>query len=134
MNSQQTVFIGLVALLSACLLATSAELFGDEKHQIESGIGWKGFRVGATRSDLINSLGQPDADSTDRYLKWNKDRKINCLIDDKRGAFELRFNVGFKGELKEGIRIGSKTDSIALAYGPPNEVQEKANAKKYVKS
>ncbi len=132
MKCQNCVFIGLVALLSVGWHVTSAELRGDELDRIEPGVGWKAFRVGATRNELIDSLGQPDQDSTERYLKWNKDLKVNCLIDDNRGAFELRFNAGFKGELEHGIQIGSNADAITSGYGLPDDVQEKAKATKYV--
>ena len=63
---------------------------------IVEGKGWGGFNVGATREELVKALGQPDSDSDNRWMKW-KQAHVHCLVDDARGAFELRFDKGFPG-------------------------------------
>lgn len=99
---------------------------------IHEGIGWKAFHVGATREELIRVFGKPDNDPSEKWLRWNIKHHIDCLIDDDRGAWELRFNDRFNGALTTGIRVGSSEAVIKKAYGEPSHLTEKDNgAKKY---
>jgi len=100
--------------------------------KIVEGSGWNGFRVGATRDELVKELGKPDSDSTDRWLKWKRKHSVHCLIDDQHGAFELRFDDGFKGETTAGIKIGSPMKKAIAAYGSPNSEETRQGNKKLI--
>jgi hypothetical protein len=102
------------------------------QNKIVEGEGWRGFRVGATREELIKELGKPDNDPNDRWLQWKKKYFIHCLIDDSRGAFELRFDKGFKGETIAGIEIGSTLKKALAAYGEPTTQEDRGGAKKLI--
>jgi len=101
-----------------------------QQQMIIEGVGWKGFRVGATKAELIKELGKPDGESTDKWLQWRKTHNIHCLMDDKRGAFELRFDEGFAGKTTAGISIGTPLQKALSAYGEPTQQLDKGNAKK----
>lgn len=102
------------------------------QNKIVEGEGWRGFRVGATREELIKDLGKPDNDPKDRWLQWKKKYSIHCLIDDKRGAFELRFDQGFSGETTAGIGIGSSLKKVLSIYGDPSTQEDRGGAKKLI--
>ena len=102
------------------------------QNKIVEGEGWRGFRVGATREELIKDLGKPDNDPNDRWLQWKKKYSIHCLIDDGRGAFELRFDNGFKGETTAGIEIGSTLKKALAVYGEPTTQEDRGGAKKLI--
>lgn len=101
------------------------------RNKIIEGEGWRGFRVGATREALIKELGAPDADSKGQWLKWKK-HSVHCIIDDKQGASELRFDDGFTGETTAGIGIGSTLKRTLAAYGEPAISEDKGKAKKLI--
>ena len=102
------------------------------QNRIVEGEGWRGFRVGATRDELIKELGKPDNDPNDRWLQWKRKYSIHCLIDDARGAFELRFDSGFKAETTAGIEIGTSLKKALAAYGEPTTQEERGGAKKLI--
>jgi uncharacterized protein YecT (DUF1311 family) len=102
------------------------------QNKIVEGEGWRGFRVGATREELIKDLGKPDNDPKDRWLQWKKKYSIHCLLDDTRGAFELRFDQGFKDETTQGIGIGSSLKKALAAYGEPTTQEDRGGAKKLI--
>ncbi|VGO21331.1 hypothetical protein [Pontiella sulfatireligans] len=99
-------------------------------NQIVAGVGCGAFKVGASREDLIETLGMPDPGSTDRWLQWKKKHHIHCLIDSSRDAFELRFDRGFNGKTAESIGFGSTEKEAVAAYGQPNDILDKGSAKK----
>jgi hypothetical protein len=101
------------------------------RNKIIEGEGWRGFRVGATREELIKELGNPDTDSKGPWFKWKKD-SVHCIMDDKLGAVELRFDTGFKGETTSGIEIGSALKKTLAAYGEPTAQEERGSAKKLI--
>ena len=99
------------------------------QYEIAEGKGWNGFKVGATRAELIQALGQPDSDSDNRWMKW-KQTHVHCLVDAARGAFELRFDEGFPGLTTAGIGIGSPLKDALAAYGEPSSQKNDGSAKK----
>lgn len=111
-------------------MGTSSAQTGQNK--IVEGEGWRGFRIGATREELIKELGQPDSNSNERWLQWKKQRSIHCLMDDERGAFELRFDQCFKGETLAGIEIGSPLRKALTVYGEPTSQESRGSAKKLI--
>jgi hypothetical protein len=101
-------------------------------NKIVEGEGWRGFRVGATRDELIKEFGKPDEGSDNRWLQWKRKYSIHCLVDDARGAFELRFDQGFKGETTAGITFGSALKKTLTAYGEPSSQEDRGQAKKLI--
>jgi hypothetical protein len=97
--------------------------------QIAEGKGWNGFKLGATRAELIQALGQPDSDSDNRWMKWEQ-AHVHCLVDDARGAFELRFDEGFPRLTTARIGIGSPLKDALAAYGEPSSQENVGRAKK----
>jgi len=81
-----------------------------EANVIVEGVGWRSFKVGATRDELIEALGMPIQLWGENWLQWKwktKQGLIHCLINDNRGAFELRFDEGFKGRTTAGTGLGT---------------------------
>jgi hypothetical protein len=57
---------------------------------------------------------------------------IHCIIDDKRGAIELRFDDGFKGQTTADIEIGSPLKKALAAYGKPTTREDNGKTKKLI--
>jgi hypothetical protein len=51
--------IVLVAAVGMAILAKPAPLEAKEANVIVEGVGWRSFKVGATRDELIEALGMP---------------------------------------------------------------------------
>lgn len=96
------------------------------KKLIVEGEGWRGFRIGAKRDALIKELGKPDADPNGKWLQWKK-HAVHCMIDDVRGATELRFDCDFAGQTAAGIGTGSSLKQVLAAYGDPSERKDNGN-------
>ncbi len=108
------------------------EVLGKEivlKKLIVEGEGWRGFKVGAKREDLIKELGKPDTDPNGQWLQWKKNYAIHCMLDDARGATELRFDDGFKGQTVTGFGMGSSIKEALAAYGAPSSQKDNGKAK-----
>ena len=67
---------------------------------IHEGVGWERFTVGADANALIDVLGYPDEHSQGRMMKWDK-AGLNCLLNDKNEAIELRFEKRSKAVTAE---------------------------------
>src|SRR5580765_6162363 len=76
---------------------------------IQEGVGWERFVVGANANALIDVLGFPDTHSLGRMMKWDK-AGLNCLLNDKNEAIELRFEKRFKGTTATGVTFGMTAD------------------------
>jgi hypothetical protein len=127
--------IVLVAAVGIAILAQPAPVEAKEANVIVEGVGWGGFKLGATREQLIEALGMPIQLSEENWLQWRtRQGLIHCLIDDNRGAFELRFDEGFKGRTTAGIGLGTSLKKALAAYGEPSSRvdKEKEAAKKLV--
>ena len=112
------------------------ELLGNSivlKNLIVEGEGWRGFRIGAKRGDLIKEFGTPDTDPNGKWLQWKKKYAIHCMLDDVRGATELRFDDGFKGQTVAGLEMGAPLKKALAAYGEPSSQKDNGkNAKELV--
>ncbi len=92
---------------------------------IVPGVGCGAFRIGASRNELTESLGEPDSDSEENLLKWSKERHIHCLSDANQKAYELRFEPGFIGRTAQGMQIGvSLLGHIRATYGEPTRTEK----------
>jgi serine/threonine protein kinase len=120
-------------IINAPVVSTDAkedvgQTMASSRPVVVEGRGWGGFNVGATREELIKALGQPDSGSDNRWMKWEQ-AHVHCLVDDARGAFELRFDEGFPGLTTAGIGIGSPLKDALAAYGEPSLQKNVGSAK-----
>jgi hypothetical protein len=83
---------------------------------IQEGVGWDRFIVGASMNSLIDALGFPDKSSYGRLMRWDK-AGLNCLLNDKNEAIELRFEKRFKGVTGSGVKFGMSADKVRTIYG-----------------
>jgi hypothetical protein len=90
---------------------------------IREGFGWGAFTVGASHEALVNALGLPDDSSPPPLLEWRK-LGINCLLDSRGEASELRFNKEFRGVTQTGISYGMPEKTVRAAYGDPKQAQK----------
>ena len=97
---------------------------------IVEGVGFGPFHVGASQDDLIKALGPPDAGSDGWWLQWRSRHHVHCIVDNQRGAVELRFELPFAFPLTTGIRFGSSESDVRSAYGEPTHVLERGGGKK----
>lgn len=89
---------------------------------IQEGVGWDHFIVGASAKSLIDAFGFPDKTSTGQMMRWDK-LGINCLLDQKSEAVELRFDRRFKGLTGSGIKFGMSAEKVRTIYGDPSQVE-----------
>ncbi len=83
---------------------------------IQEGVGWDRFIVGASMNSLIDALGFPDKSSYGRLMRWDK-VGLNCLLNDKDEAIELRFEKHFTGVTGSGVKFGMSPDRVRKIYG-----------------
>ena len=96
---------------------------------VVEGVGWGGFRVGATREALIKLFGPPDpnTDPAGHRLYWTERYHVDCDMDEAHRA--VRFSSGFELPLTSGIRIGSSESEALSAYGIPDATESRTRAK-----
>ena len=102
--------------LASVLIATLAAAAQTPRHIIQEGVGWERFTVGANANALIDVLGFPDEHSSGRMMKWDK-AGLDCLLNDKNEAIELRFEKGFKGATAWGVIFGMPAAQVRKIYG-----------------
>lgn len=89
---------------------------------IVMGTGWGAFRLYATRAEMVPVMGEPDPDSTARFLKW-ENYHISCWLDEEGRAFDLRFFPGFKYPLDPyAIKVGSPKVKVIGSFGVPRTI------------
>jgi beta-lactamase regulating signal transducer with metallopeptidase domain len=101
--------------------------------KIVEGIGWGKVRVGMSRHDLIEALGNPDDDPSSDILRWKK-KNIDCTFHTgSKVVSEVRFNPGFQGALANGIKVGSPASMVEEFYGdkPNHTINRNNGAKEY---
>ncbi len=101
------------------------------RDQVVEGVGWGGFRVGATRDEQIKDFGplEPTPTPGSKWTGWVSRHHINCWFDQAGRASEVRFNKGFALPLTSGIMIGSAEKDVLEAYGAPDRVVNKPTSK-----
>lgn len=97
---------------------------------IKEGVGWEEFTVGANVPALEQALGVSDSSSRNRIQAWRK-LGINCLLDDRGEAKELRFNKDFRGVTQAGIGWGMTEKTVKQAYGGPESTKKQADGEKW---
>jgi len=97
---------------------------------IREGVGWGTFTVGANYESLVSGLGLPDGNSPPPMLEWRK-LGINCLLDNRGEASELRFNKEFRGVTHAGIGYGMPEKTVRAAYSDPKREQRQGSGTKW---
>jgi len=98
---------------------------------IQEGVGWDRFIVGASMHSLVDALGFPDKSSFGRMMRWDK-AGLNCLLNDKGEAIELRFEKRFKGVTGGGVRFGMSADKVRQVYGDAGTMEWQAGGMKLI--
>ena len=99
------------------------------QQKIQEGTGWDRFVVGASMNSLIDALGSPDKSSYGRLMRWDNAR-LNCLLNDKNEAIELRFEKRFKGVTGSGVKFGMSPDRVRKIYGDAETMEWHAGGMK----
>jgi len=95
---------------------TSQALPRKRSRLIQEGVGWDRSSWAPGMNSLIDALGFPDKSSYGRWMRWDK-AGLNCLLNDKGEATELRFEKNFKGVTGSGVKFGMSADRIRKIYG-----------------
>ena len=83
---------------------------------IHEGVGWERFSVGTDANTLIDVFGFPDKHSQGRMMRWDK-AGLNCLLNDRNEAIELRFEKPSKAVTAGGVTFGMSADQVRKIYG-----------------
>jgi hypothetical protein len=124
--------IRLLALAIVVLVAEAASMAGGNTPRIiKEGIGWDRFAVGANANYLMDVLGAPDEHSSGRMMKWTK-AGLNCLLNDKNEAMELRFEKRFKGVTEGGVTFGMPVAQVRKIYGDAEKLDWRGGGMKLI--
>src|ERR1700745_4182622 len=97
--------------LASLLIAGLAAAAQTQQRIIQEGVGWERFTVGANANALIDTLGFPDKHSRGRMMKGDK-AGLNCMLNDKNEAIELRFEKRFKGATAGGVTFDMPAEQV----------------------
>lgn len=111
MNRRLSLLI-LATLINAALPASAQT----QPRIIQEGVGWGRFIVGANANALTDVLGFPDKHSRGRMMTWDK-AGLNCLLNEKNEAIEVRFEKRFKGATAAGVTFGMPAEQVRKIYG-----------------
>jgi hypothetical protein len=98
---------------------------------IQEGVGWDRFIVGAPMNSLIDAFGFPDKSSYARLMRWDK-AGLNCLLNEKGEAIELRFERRFKGVTGSGVKFGMSADKVRKIYGDAETMEWRGGGMKLI--
>jgi hypothetical protein len=98
---------------------------------IKEGVGWEHFTVGASAKSLVGVLGFPGRHSSGRMMRWDK-AGLNCLLNEKDEAIELRFEKRFKGVTESGVKFGMSADKVRAIYGDAGRMEWNGSAMKQI--
>ena len=98
---------------------------------IQEGVGWDRFIVGASMNSLIDALGFPDKSSYGRLMRWDR-AGLNCLMNDKDEAIELRFEKHFKGVTGSGVKFGMSADRVRKILGDAGTMEWRGGGMKLI--
>jgi hypothetical protein len=124
-----------IRLLSLAIIVLVAETVsmagGNTPRIIREGVGWDRFTVGANANYLMDVLGAPDEHSSGRMMKWTK-AGLNCLLNDKNEAIELRFEKRFKGVTEDGVTFGMPVAQVRKIYGDADKLDWRGGGMKLI--
>jgi hypothetical protein len=118
----------ILLLIGTATCQASAQ---NTQRTIKEGVGWEHFTVGASANALIGVLGFPDKHSSDRMLRWDK-AGLNCLMNEKGEAIELRFEKRFKGVTESGVKFGMSADKVRKIYGDAETMEWREGGMKLI--
>jgi len=118
-------------ILSLLSLTAAPVVAGDAPHVIKEGVGWDRFSVGENANHLMDVLGHPDKHSQGRMMKWTKEG-LNCLLDDKNQALELRFEKKFHGATESGVTFGMPSEQVRKIYGDATKLDWRGGGMKLI--
>jgi hypothetical protein len=119
-----TLVLSLISIAAAP--ATTAKT-----RAIKEGVGWDRFSVGSNANYLMDVLGAPDKHSQGRMMKWSK-AGVNCLLDDKNDAIELRFEKRFHGSTEGGVTFGMRSEQVRKIYGEARQLDWRGGGMKLI--
>ena len=117
-----------LASLLITILAASAQ---SQQRMIQEGVGWERFTVGANANALIDALGFPDKHSSGRMMKWTKSG-LNCLLNDRNEAIELRFEKRSKAVTESGVTFGMPATQVRKIYGDAGKLDWRGGGMKLI--
>jgi len=123
-------FLPALILSLSSIAAAPASTF-KAPHAIKEGVGWDRFSVGANANYLMDVLGSPDKHSQGRMMKWSK-AGVNCLLDDKNDAIELRFEKKFHGATEGGVTFGMRSEQVRKIYGDAGKLDWRGGGMKLI--
>jgi len=124
--------IRLLSLAIVVLVAEAISVAGaNAPRPIKEGVGWDRFTVGANANYLMDVLGVPDKHSNGRMMKWTK-AGLNCLLNDKNEAIELRFEKRFKGVTEGGVTFGMPVTQVRKIYGDADKLDWRGGGMKLI--
>jgi hypothetical protein len=129
MNRFRRVFLGAILLL--IWTTTCPASAQNTQRMIKEGVGWEHFTVGTSANSLIDVLGFPDKHSRGRMMRWDK-VGLNCLLNDKDEAIELRFEKRFKGVTESGVAFGMSADKVHKIYGDAGKMDWRGGGMKLI--
>ena len=96
------------------------------------GFGWKNLWIGMSREELAKVMGKADQNSTADWFKWIN-KHVECTFHNgATGLSEIRFDPGFEGALKNGIKVGSPAAAVEMFYGQPEFVKTRPSGAKHL--
>ena len=112
MNKLMSIFVLFVLLVSS--------VYTDDDFCVIEGKGFRELEIGQTTEKVISILGQPDEkfDRPNTWYLYKRSLNLDVLFKDNK-AIEIRFNVGFKNKLRNGIGNGSSVWDVFKEYGEP---------------
>ena len=123
--------VRLLSLAIIVLVVDAVSIAGDTPRIITEGVGWDRFTVGANANYLMDVLGAPDQHSNGRMMKWTK-AGLNCLLNDKNEAIELRFEKKFKGVTEDGVTFGMPVAQVRKIYGDADKLDWRGGGMKLI--
>lgn len=127
-SSVKRVIFSLIAIcIVATIIIAGFVYFGkddgkkeDEKKIIIEGKGLDDIQIGDDLSKIIEVFGDPESRSeTDTFIwvKYHEKNGLDFLLSKQTGTItEIRFNVGFNGNLESGLTIGSALELVLDKY------------------
>jgi hypothetical protein len=122
----------LLAIIPLLIWTATCPAYAQKtKPIIKEGVGWDRFTVGASANSLIDVLGFPDKHSQGRMMRWDK-AGLNCLLNDKDEAIELRFEKRSKGITESGVTFGMTADKVRKIYGDATKMDWRGEGMKLI--
>ncbi len=117
--------------LASLFITTLAAYAQTPPRTIQEGVGWERFTVGANANALIDVLGFPDKHSDGRMMKWDK-AGLNCLLNNRNEAIELRFEKRFKGVTAGGVTFDMPAEQVRKIYGDAGSLDWRGGGMKLI--